>query len=492
MATAYKAERYDAPEERNLPVERATINQIEANREKALNLFEQAFDLLQAAGDAANSASISGMLPNATYFRGDLERYLVPTNGQRAERREKFLTGVRETLDRAIWRHLIDATDLERLMDHQARDEFRKQLDENPPEATAENCYATLSNLAAQADEIFKRGIANAFSKLDRRFRSHDGFKVGSRLVLDHALSEYGTWNHYARKDEIIRDVERTFYVLDDKEVPPRHVGIVGAIDSERGGLAPKAFVVTSEYFEARVFKNGNIHLWFTRKDLLEKVNRLLAEYYGETLGAGADATQNAAQESFALRPRETHARNFGFFPTSEEVAQKVLEIGEMTRIDQDATILEPSAGTGSLIEAVLAAGAVARNITAIEIQNDFCSQLRALGLGKVINENFLKCDPTVIGQFDVVLMNPPFDRSLDCDHVLHAMKFVKPGGKLVAIMAAGVEYRDNARAKAVSRHAADWNAIWYDAFRDLPERSFAHAGTNVNTCVLAIKKPEN
>ncbi len=33
--------------------------------------------------------------------------------------------------------------------------------------------------------------------------------------------------------------------------------------------------------------------------------------------------------------------------------------------------------------------------------------------------------------------MNPPFSRQQDIRHVMHAAKFLKPGGRLVAVMGA-------------------------------------------------------
>src|SRR3546814_2066050 len=57
--------------------------------------------------------------------------------------------------------------------------------------------------------------------------------------------------------DEYLRDVERTFHVLDGREQPDRYAGIIGAIDQERTGLERKAWVAESEFFRAKAFKNG-------------------------------------------------------------------------------------------------------------------------------------------------------------------------------------------------------------------------------------------
>ena len=84
---------------------------------------------------------------------------------------------------------------------------------------------------------------------------------------------------------------------------------------------------------------------------------------------------------------------------------------------------------------------------------------------------------------YDVVIMNPPFDRERDIDHVMHALKFLKPAGCLVAIMSAGTEFRETRKAAAFRELMGKMRARW----RDLPEGSFASVGTNVNTVVLKV-----
>lgn len=59
--------------------------------------------------------------------------------------------------ERAMWDHLIRATDLERLMDRQARDEWRNSLNDNPPPATIANVYATLTDPAISSAEASPR-----------------------------------------------------------------------------------------------------------------------------------------------------------------------------------------------------------------------------------------------------------------------------------------------------------------------------------------------
>lgn len=94
---------------------------------------------------------------------------------------------------------------------------------------------------------------------------------------------------------------------------------------------------------------------------------------------------------------------------------------------------------------------------------------------------DFLDLPPAPV--YDRVVMNPPFDRDRDIDHVVHAMKFLKPDGRLVAIMSAGVEYRETRKAIAFREMAARMNG----SFEDLPAGAFSSVGTNVNTVMLTI-----
>lgn len=406
--------------------------------------------------------------------------------------RDNFTAELTRQLDRAAWDNLLDLTGGRELMDRQAKEEWRASL-KSPAPFTVENCKATFAHLWGNRRELFLRGIANTFSRLDRRFRSHDGFKVGSRLIIERALdTEYraASWRHHERRDTF-EDVERLLYELDGKPYPSRAERFKGE-GEPRPALIAEALhnfstcnlpaVITGDYFRVRVFKNGNLHIWFERADLLEQVNRLLAEYYGEALGDGYNATEAEEAPAYHVTP----AKKFGAFNTSPEIAAKVAGYAE---IWQGARVLEPSAGTGELAKVARAKGAT---VQCVEIQPGLAHELATVhGFRDTYCRDFLQMSPADLGQFDIVLMNPPFDRGRDCDHVRHAWQFVKPGGKLVAIMAARAEFGDDARHKALHRLIAGAESCYgFEPWHDLPPGSFAHAGTQVNTVVLTLRKP--
>lgn len=488
----------DRPTDAGALIPRATVEAIVAQRNAVLKLYGEAFDTLTVATAAVEKAGtafnrIRAREGRFNYHSHDEKgKFLEALN---LPKRQDYLATAQKLVDIEVWSHIIELTDLERLMDKEAKDKLHRDLTETPPEPTVENIRATLEQFAADADMIWRRGVANAFSKLDRRFRSHDGFKIGSRVILTYMFDEYGWRNFRSDQESTLMDIERAFLILDGVAVPPNYAGIVGRLRNSRGhGHGARQSYAENEFFRLKGFKNGNAHLYFQRDDLVEKVNKVLAEYYGETIGDGM--TQD---DGGLFTPKTSLAKNYGFFPTPEEPANRLIE-GLPRGKAKNApalTILEPSAGTGNL--ARLCARQVESydsdtrthfkhraKVDCVEIQLELADKLRAEGIyRKVICCEFLAMKPDPANLYDRVAMNPPFDRERDIDHVIHALEFLKPDGCLVAIMSAGTEFRETRKSIAFRALMEKLNA----KFEDLPAGSFASSGTYINTIMLRVWK---
>ena len=464
-------------------IPRETIEDIVAGRNRALSGFAAARDALAGAYEMLAQAHFTtpGRAGSTSYDHGSDKQAAALVPLVKVPERGDFLSAARYVTDRRVWGHLVGMTDLEKLMDKTAKDQFRQQLMTDPPEITVENVYATMEQFAADAGTIWKRGIAAAFSKLDRRFRSHDGWKIGSRMIFNRAFTEDGYWSHYCSHRDSLQDVERVFYMLDGKLPADLYIGVVGAVEtSRRGQRGARQSEAETEYFRARCFKNGNLHLWFKRDDLVDRVNRLLGEYYGAPIPEEREADKNTGLHD----PKTTLAKNYGFFPTPDAAADMLIEAASLSRYrgdDTRLTVLEPSAGTGKLALRCVRAGAL---VDCVEAHPDRAGELTGTKVyGSVVMGDFLTLQPAT-KRYDRVVMNPPFDRERDIDHVMHALKFLAPGGLLVAIMSAGTEFRETRKSVAFREHIAGLNGV----YRDLPPGSFASAGTYCNTVILKVR----
>lgn len=154
-------------------------------------------------------------------------------------------------------------------------------------------------------------------------------------------------------------------------------------------------------------------------------------------------------------------------FPTPIDLANKMADFAE---IEPGMAILEPSAGTGVLIDAALAHGG---EVTAVEWNVRLASRLKAK-YANVHTADFLELNGE-LGKFDRVLMNPPFQNGADIKHIKHAIEKLKPGGVLVAICANGP--RQQRELQPIAEH-----------WEDLPAGTFKNAGTGVNTAMLVIR----
>lgn len=166
----------------------------------------------------------------------------------------------------------------------------------------------------------------------------------------------------------------------------------------------------------------------------------------------------------------------FNYFPSPPEVVASLIELAQ---IEPGMNVLEPSAGKGAIAYACADAGA---KVDCYELMEANFAALSGDGrLGSVRHMDFLSQAPEA--SYHRVVMNPPFARQHDIKHVLHALKFLKPGGLLVSVMASSLTFRDNKLTQdfrdLIRERGGDIEA--------LPEGSFKSSGTMVRTVIVTI-----
>lgn len=171
--------------------------------------------------------------------------------------------------------------------------------------------------------------------------------------------------------------------------------------------------------------------------------------------------------------------KEFQFFPTPRAVAEHICDLAEITNTSR---VLEPSAGKGDLADE-----AYDRNpqeLYAIELNADMEKYLIGKPYGTYVGKDFLTFDGN--GEhWDRIVMNPPFSRQQDIDHIYKAFEILKKGGILVSVVSKSPFFRTNEKSLKFRAFLEEHHAT----VEDLPEGAFKESGTMVRACLIKIVK---
>lgn len=198
--------------------------------------------------------------------------------------------------------------------------------------------------------------------------------------------------------------------------------------------------------------------------------------------GDAADAIEQALLTGEFHRVKQ----ELGQFDTPPEVADRVMELAD---IQPGMSVLEPSAGIGNLAVRAIERGAHVRTIE-IDPKRAAALVMRIAKLDAPAAQwcvgsmaDFVR-EPVIRESFDRVVMNPPFAKQADIDHVTHALAFLKPGGRLVSVMSASLMFRTDRETTGFREYVETKRGHQWEK---LPADSFKASGTSVNACILTV-----
>tara|TARA_R110000772_G_scaffold249530_2_gene363913 strand:+ start:62637 stop:63512 length:876 start_codon:yes stop_codon:yes gene_type:complete len=120
-----------------------------------------------------------------------------------------------------------------------------------------------------------------------------------------------------------------------------------------------------------------------------------------------------------------------GFFPTPRNVIEERFDFNDSHSYRK---VLEPSAGKGDIADFIKNKGV---EVDVIEINPRLREILKLKG-HNIVGDDFLLFNE----KYDIIVMNPPFEKGQDIDHVKHAYSLLNEGGFLASIMSTGPFFR--------------------------------------------------
>lgn len=246
----------------------STLNDLLTARDDALRLIEDARKVTEMAKDLLAKHG-SHLMPHGSQIPEDAGK-------------------IRADLDSRMWRRALDLTGFKQLMDAEAVASFEKSLYQAPPEFTEATICATFIDLRLNAESMFRRGVFNVFRYLSEDYRTNqkEPFRIGRKIIMTYMISpsyRRGLGIRSGSADKL-NDMDRVFKTLDNKPFTPR------ALESEMEVAFNDMLVFENDYYRAKAFQNGNMHMEFKRPDLLDKVNEQIAAHYGDNVLADATA----------------------------------------------------------------------------------------------------------------------------------------------------------------------------------------------------------
>ena len=431
----------------NAPALRVSLRELVAEYDEKLAAIPEAIRAYEAAKGALDGACCIG----GSYAGSALTGYSGPAQFQ-----------MEALLLQSAWRHVYRGLSIDQIASAQDKRRFEQML-AKPPAFSIEAIRDQFGAYLLDPRHHILRGLAEVFCDLDPAYRSHSKVKVGvaglpKRVILSD-VGGYGAWG-----TDRLRDVLNALAAY--QGIPLVDWQELDAL-LKNGEACLTATEVPQKYgapikthargVRLKRFGNGNGHLHF-EPETLKDINRALAEWYGDVL-PDVDERPTKARASTAV------SKDLQYYPTPATLAERIVANLYIRKGDR---VLEPSCGCGRLLDALRAAGA---DVLGIEVDPGRAAEARAKGHA-VQCANFLETVPT--GDFDRVVMNPPFYGKHYAQHVEHGLRYLKPGGTLTAILPATARYD---------------HGLLDGSWRDLPVGSFSESGTNVNTVVLTMHR---
>lgn len=201
----------------------------------------------------------------------------------------------------------------------------------------------------------------------------------------------------------------------------------------------------------------------------------------GNTAGFVFEADPTDLLAAVAAGEQRNLKQEFQFFETPSDLA---LRIVDMADICPEHTVLEPSAGRGAIVKAIVERFPAMR-VYCYEPMDVCKVALCKIGSAMHINNDFLASSKSF--QYDRIVANPPFAKNQDIDHVYAMYERLKPGGIMVSIASPHWMLCSHKKEQGFR----DWLDEVGADLTELPRGTFKESGTMCPAMIIKIEKKD-
>lgn len=178
------------------------------------------------------------------------------------------------------------------------------------------------------------------------------------------------------------------------------------------------------------------------------------------------------------------------YFATPDPLARYIVagEHSDIAALEPGAHVLEPSAGDGAFVRAILETNPNV-HVTAVEPDPERAARIGHDPRVTVVVSTFEQFAATASQQFTTVVMNPPFALpqrpTVWMDHLYTAWDLLIEGGQLLAVAPGNYTFRADRAYRAVREFIAE-----HGDYEELAAGAFETSGTKIDTVFLHARRP--
>lgn len=406
--------------------------------------------------DIRDNRNHTAQLPTIDFLRGFMTH-------------EKVL----KQLDIKYWTKLMTELNVYAYMPSKEREKWQDQIREgNVPVFNMESIKPTISDVMRDLPRLFADRLKGAHDTLSRAHKTNKAQQFDKRLIFQVMYPDKYSWGggNYSRVTVgAINDIRSTIsQLLGGEQLNEWDTEKMLTSISKNGHFGE--WVKIDPYIAVRIYKKGTCHLEIHPR-LLDQLNNILSD--GSLPDMSSDWYQKEEKKKRtefhdlvhltvspdlleAIRRNQPNSHDFWdyiehgtyddkpvrdyvlntgllpefkshqFYPTPQNIVDEFQKY-----IPESGSILEPSAGTGRLIN-----GINQDRVTCIDIAGLHCEILKAKGFKNTYCMDFMKYSTD--NKFDCIVMNPPYSKQRALLHIEKAKKHLNPNGFILAVIPTG------------------------------------------------------
>tara|TARA_R110000772_G_C13310310_1_gene440339 strand:- start:14199 stop:14942 length:744 start_codon:yes stop_codon:yes gene_type:complete len=185
--------------------------------------------------------------------------------------------------------------------------------------------------------------------------------------------------------------------------------------------------------------------------------------------------------KSIATGDKRNLKKEFQFFETPKELARHLVGLAQ---IEPQHTVLEPSAGQGSIVRAINDLSGVTPAIYELMPTNRIVLENRKYQDGmeyELLGNDFLENTK----KFHRIIANPPFNKNQDVTHIMKMYNSLEKGGRLVSVASPHWTFGTEKVCEEFRKFLHFANSI----VEDIPAGVFKASGTMIGAKIIIIDR---